>query len=82
MSDQQTEVIDGALAKFREMMAKDGYDLKWSLTEEEAVVVEVEAGPDACSDCLSPAPVMEAIMGDALSPTPYRLDHVVLPDEH
>ena len=82
MTDQQTAVIDGALEKFREMMAKDGYELRWTLTEGETVVVEVKAGPDACADCLSPTPVIEAIMGDALAPTPYRLDHVVLPHGH
>jgi hypothetical protein len=71
--------LDGALGQFREMLASDGYDLSWELTEQEKVVVQIEAGPDACEDCLVPLPIMEAIMSDALAPTPYSLDHIVLP---
>ncbi|GAA1804811.1 hypothetical protein [Nesterenkonia flava] len=85
MTDQtaaDTSTIDDALAKFRDMMAKDDYHLKWSLSDENRVTVEIEAGPEACADCLSPTPVMEAIMGEALSQTPYTLDHVVLPNDH
>jgi hypothetical protein len=72
--------LDTALGKFRDMLASDGYDLSWSLTALDTVVVQIEAGPDACADCLVPMPVMEAIMSDALAPTPYALDHIVLPD--
>jgi len=71
--------IDAALGKFREMLASDGYDLSWKVTDQDKVVVEIEAGPDACADCLVPLPIMEAIMSDALAPTPYALDHIVLP---
>jgi len=71
--------IDEALGKFREMLASDGYDLSWKVTDQDKVVVEIEAGPDACADCLVPLPIMEAIMSDALAPTPYALDHIVLP---
>jgi hypothetical protein len=46
------------------------------------VVVEIVAGADACADCLVPLPIMESIMSDALEPTPYKLDHVVMPAEH
>jgi hypothetical protein len=74
--------VDGALGKFRDMLASDGYGLSWSLTEHDKVVVQIEAGPDACADCLVPLPIMEAIMSDALAPTPYGLDHIVLPDGH
>lgn len=78
----EAQVIDDALKKFRDMMDKDGYRLSWSLTESEKVAVQVEAGPNACADCLSPTPVMEAIMGEALAETPYELDSVTLPNEH
>jgi hypothetical protein len=71
--------LDGALGKFRDMLASDGYDLSWSVTEKDTVVVQIEAGPDACADCLVPLPIMESIMADALAPTPYSLDHIVLP---
>jgi hypothetical protein len=78
-SDAAAGTLDGALSKFRDMLASDGYDLSWSLTEQEKVVVQIEAGPDACADCLVPLPIMESIMSDALAPTPYSLDHIVLP---
>ena len=71
--------VDTALQPSREMMSKDGYLLTWSKTEEDSVVVHIDAGPEACADCLVPLPVMEAIMSEALTATPYRLDHVVLP---
>jgi hypothetical protein len=72
-------VVDAALTEFREMIASDGYLLTWSKTADDRVVVQIEAGAEACADCLVPLPVMEAIMSEALASTPYQLDHVVLP---
>jgi hypothetical protein len=63
-------------------MATDGYELTYSVAGEDRVVVEIVAGADACADCLVPLPIMESIMSDALEPTPYKLDHVVMPAEH
>jgi len=71
--------LDHALQRFRDVLAADGYDLRWSVTAPDRVVVEIQAGPEACANCLVPLPVMEAIMSDALAPTPNRLDHIVLP---
>ena len=71
--------LDHALQRFRDVLAADGYDLRWSVTAPDRVVVEIQAGPEACANCLVPLPVMETIMSDALAPTPYRLDHIVLP---
>jgi hypothetical protein len=71
--------LGGALRKFRDVLAADGYTLDWSLTGEDRVTVRILAGEDACADCLVPLPVMEAIMSDALSATPYTLDQIVLP---
>jgi hypothetical protein len=71
--------LDTALRGFRDMMASDGYTLSWSVTDLDRVVVRIEAGADACADCLAPLPVMETIMSNALGPTPYTLDHIVLP---
>ena len=78
-SDAVASTLDGALGKFRDMLASDGYDLHWELTDQDKVVVHIEAGPEACEDCLVPLPIMEAIMSDALAPTPFALDHIVLP---
>jgi hypothetical protein len=74
-----TAALDGALQRFRDVLAADGYLLDWSVTGDGRVTVRIEAGQDACADCLVPLPVMEAIMSDALSPTPYTLDRIVLP---
>ena len=73
--------LDGALQGFRDMLASDGYELRWSLSSPDRVVVQILAGPDACADCLVPRPLMEAIMSDALGPTPYALDRIVLPTD-
>ena len=73
--------LNGALQGFRDMLASDGYELRWSLSSPDRVVVQILAGPDACADCLAPRPLMEAIMSDALGPTPYALDRIVLPTD-
>ena len=74
--------VDAALAKFRDVLAADGYQLDWSLSGAGRVTIRIVAGPEACADCLVPLPVMEAIMTDALGPTPYALDHIELPAAH
>jgi hypothetical protein len=71
--------LDSAFQKFRDMLATDGYTLSWSVSGQDRVVVQIDAGPDACADCLVPLPIMEAIMSDALAATSYSLDHIVLP---
>ena len=74
--------VDAALQQFREVLASDGYLLRWTPADAAQVVVHVEAGPDACADCLVPLPVMHAIMDDALAATGYTVDSVVLPNSH
>jgi hypothetical protein len=72
-------ILNGALQGFRDMLAADGYELNWSVTGQDKVQVQIVAGQDACADCLVPLPVIEGIMSDALAPTPYTLESVVLP---
>lgn len=74
--------VGTALQKFQDVLSADGYTLSWSLTDAGGVVIRIGAGPDACADCLVPLPVMEAIMTDALGPTPYTLDRIELPPAH
>lgn len=74
-----TQDLDGALQKFRDTLAADGYLLGWSVENGDRVVITITAGEDACADCLVPMPVMEAIMSDALAPTPYTLGRIELP---
>jgi hypothetical protein len=76
-----SKTVEEALAPFTEMMAADGYALRWDAGDEtDRIVVRIEATEGACADCLVPLPVMEAIMSQALEPTPFALDHVVLPE--
>ena len=77
-----TAAVDAALQKFRDVLAADGYQLDWSVSHPDRVTIRIVAGPEACADCLVPLPVMEAIMTDALAPTPYALDHIELPAAH
>lgn len=78
MTDAAT-AVDAAMDQFKDMLAADGYSLTWSVTPADKVVVQIVAGPQACEDCLVPLPIMEAIVADALEPTPCTLDHIVLP---
>lgn len=84
----EAQVIDAALADFRQMMASDGYRVLWaagpdSTTEAGTrLTVTIEAGPEACADCLSPTPVMEAILQKQLAGTPYTVGSVTLPSGH
>ena len=77
MSEQAQ--VDEALRGFRDMLATDGYELRWSVSSPGAVLVRVVAGEGACADCLVPRPLMEGILADALGPAGYALDRVVLP---
>ena len=79
MAGQERQAVDEALRGFRDMLATDGYELRWSVSSPGAVLVQVVAGEGACADCLVPRPLMEGILSDALGPTGYALDRVVLP---
>ncbi|WP_313816681.1 hypothetical protein [Citricoccus sp.] len=88
----EAQVIDAALADFRNMMASDGYRVLWAPESEPVpdgvseagtrLTVTIEAGPEACADCLSPTPVMEAILQKQLAGTPYTVGSVTLPSGH
>ncbi|TQK20795.1 hypothetical protein FBY40_3339 [Microbacterium sp. SLBN-154] len=75
------QTVDEALQQFTDMMAADGYVLSWEPSDPQRIVVRIDATEGACADCLVPVNVMEAIMAKALEPTPYALDHVILPAE-
>jgi hypothetical protein len=79
MNPESTAVLDNALQEFRDMLAADGYELNWTVTARDKVQIQIVASADACADCLVPLPVIEGIMTDALEPTPYTLDRVLLP---
>jgi hypothetical protein len=71
--------IDAALRGLKDTLAADGYDLVWSMEEENRVGIRVVAGSDSCADCLVPADLMRSIVDDGLSSTGYRVGSITLP---
>jgi hypothetical protein len=59
MAGRERQAVDEALRGFRDMLAADGYELRWSVSSPGAVLVQVVAGEGACADCLVPRPLME-----------------------
>jgi hypothetical protein len=57
--------LNQALGGMREMLAADGYLLKWSV-KDEVLAVEVAATGDACAECLVPKKIFSALVRDAL----------------
>jgi hypothetical protein len=79
MSQDGPQDLRDALQQLRDVLTGDGYDADWALRAGNQVAVKVVAGPDACADCLVPQPVMAAILTEALSETPYKLESIELP---
>lgn len=79
---ENAQAVDAALGGFREMLSADGFAVKWAESAADKIVVTIEATPDACADCLVPEKVMNGILTNALSSTPYTLDRVEMPHDH
>jgi len=62
------DFITEALSSLKGMLEADGYGL--DLSEEGAIrlVARIEAGPDACEDCLVPKDMMRRYFEEALRP--------------
>ncbi len=59
--------LQEAIASVASMLSADGYALKVERADTEALVLNVEAGPEACAECLVPAAVLELYVRDALA---------------
>jgi hypothetical protein len=79
MSQDGPQDLRDAVQQLRDVLTGDGYDLDWALSAGNQVAVKVVPGPDACAGCLVPQPVIAAILADALSGTPYKLESIELP---
>jgi hypothetical protein len=55
-----------ALAPLGEMLAADGYRLELEDEAPEVLTARIQAGPDACADCLVPKEMMRAYFETAL----------------
>ncbi|WP_369138445.1 hypothetical protein [Modestobacter versicolor] len=73
------QAVDDALQGLRAVLAADGYELGWTRQGGTDLVVRVVAGDGACEDCLVPEAVMQSILTDALTSTPYTVARVELP---
>jgi hypothetical protein len=74
-----TAVVDAALQPMRDTLAVDGYELEWSLEDQNQIGIQVFAASTACADCLVPPEMMRAIIDDALHETPYTVGSITLP---
>ncbi|SFD96444.1 hypothetical protein [Blastococcus tunisiensis] len=70
-----------ALAGARTMLESDGFEAGWDVDPAGGVHFTVRPGSAECQDCLVPKPVMAAIIGDALSGTPWSLAEITLPGD-
>jgi len=62
----QADRIGGAIDSLRSMLAADGYDLEVRSLTGEAATFEIQAGPEACADCLVPKGIMASIFASKL----------------
>jgi hypothetical protein len=60
--------IAEALLSLRGMLEADGYYLELSEAGAATLVARIEAGPDACADCLVPKDMMRRYFEEALRP--------------
>jgi hypothetical protein len=60
--------ISDALSTLGTMLDADGYTLTLSEAGAATLVATIEAGPDACADCLVPKAIMRRYVEDALRP--------------
>jgi hypothetical protein len=60
--------ITKALTSLTSMLDADGYRLSVSEEGAATLVARIEAGPDACEDCLVPKEMMRRYFEDALRP--------------
>jgi hypothetical protein len=59
--------LQEAIASVASMLSADGYELKVECADTGALVLNVEAGPGACAECLVPVAVLELYVRDALA---------------
>jgi hypothetical protein len=71
--------IEAALRGLRDTLAADGYELVWSMEQEDRIGIGVVAGSDACAECLVPPELMRSIVDDGLSATRYRVGSITIP---
>jgi hypothetical protein len=59
--------VAASLAPVRAALLADGYHLSVKACRDGALKLAIEAGPEACAECLVPKPLFEAIVRRAVS---------------
>lgn len=67
MTTSDATTVDEALRPLSQTLEADGYRLVTTITGPHAVRLDVEAGPEACADCLVPKEVFSGIAAQRLS---------------
>jgi hypothetical protein len=81
MSDLTQDAADRALDPLREVLEADGYRLATSIAEAGGapkLVLQIEATPEACADCLVPRGVAESIARTYLAEAVSDADRIAL----
>ena len=60
------DTIEEALQPIRKSLQADGYDLVVNNFQEGVLSVEVQAGPQACVECLVPKEMMELMIKQSI----------------
>jgi hypothetical protein len=64
-SDLTVETVAECLEPLSTALTTDGYQLIVDRLGEGPFLLRIEAGPEACEDCLIPRPLMEGFIQDA-----------------
>jgi hypothetical protein len=76
-SDLTAEVVAECLEPLSAALTADGYQLIVDRLADGPFLLRIEAGPEACEECLIPRPLMEDLIQDAFRqrlPQPPEVD--------
>jgi hypothetical protein len=73
--------LRGPLATIVTTLERDGFVPTWDLDPAGGLTFRIRPGSAACAECLVPRTMIEAMLGDALSGTGYRVVEVVMPTD-
>lgn len=73
------DAIEEALQPIRKSLQADGYELVVNNFQEGALSVEIQAGPQACVECLVPKELMELMIQQSVKTLAHSV-HVKYPE--
>jgi hypothetical protein len=74
-------MVEQALGEIKERLALDGYTLSATESHGEIQII-IEAGPNACAECLSPKPILERMIASELEQkgVNYHKINIIMPE--